>query len=78
MVSMEDNVVMSSEDSSSTDDQGELELGLGLSICGAAGFKGSRPRGCQQYARILTAKDLPSKSLLLCLLQRLHLLFYLQ
>ncbi|KAJ6389911.1 hypothetical protein OIU77_024189 [Salix suchowensis] len=59
-VSTEDNVVMSSEDSSSPD-EGELELGLGLSLGGAAGFKGSGPRGCQQYARILTAKDLPSK-----------------
>ncbi|KAG5252302.1 auxin-responsive protein [Salix suchowensis] len=48
-VSMEDNVVMSSEDSSSPD---EVNLNWVL---------GSGPRGCQQYARILTAKDLPSK-----------------
>lgn len=59
-VSMEDNVLMSSEDSSSPD-EGELELGLGLSLGGASGFKDFGQRSSQQYARILTAKDLPSK-----------------
>ncbi|KAF5741818.1 auxin-responsive protein IAA11 isoform X1 [Tripterygium wilfordii] len=56
-VSREDNVFLSSEDSSSPDD-GEIELGLGLSL---GGFKAQQlipSRG--QYARILTAKDLPS------------------
>ncbi|KAJ6941559.1 auxin-responsive family protein [Populus alba x Populus x berolinensis] len=59
-VSMEDNVLMSSEDSSSPD-EGELELGLGLSLGGASGFKDFGQRSSQQYARILIAKDLPSK-----------------
>ena len=59
-VSMEDNVLMSSEDSSSPD-EGELELGLGLSLGGASGFKDFGQRSSQQYARILTAKNLPSK-----------------
>ncbi|CAK7349508.1 unnamed protein product [Dovyalis caffra] len=59
-VSREDNVVMSSEDSSSPD-EGELELGLGLSIGGGGGFKCSGQRTIQKYARFFTAKDLPSK-----------------
>lgn len=60
-VSREDNVVMSSEDSSSPD-EAELELGLGLSLGGGGGgFKGQQqPAVKVQYARILTAKDLPS------------------
>ncbi|KAK9993330.1 hypothetical protein SO802_023033 [Lithocarpus litseifolius] len=53
-LSMEDNnLVLSSEDSSSPDES-ELELGLGLSLGGTA----CKPQ--QLYARILTAKDFPS------------------
>ena len=53
-LSMEDNnLVLSSEDSSSPDES-ELELGLGLSLGGSA----CKPQ--QHYARILTAKDFPS------------------
>lgn len=53
-LSMEDNnLVLSSEDSSSPDES-ELELGLGLSLGGTA----CKPQ--QHYARILTAKDFPS------------------
>ncbi|KAF9689862.1 hypothetical protein SADUNF_Sadunf01G0136500 [Salix dunnii] len=70
MVSMEDNVA-----TSSSPDKGELEIGLGLSISGAIDFKGYGPRGCQQYTRILTSKDLPSKVFLFHLLQRLRSFF---
>ncbi|KAI9181030.1 hypothetical protein LWI28_010634 [Acer negundo] len=56
-VSREDNLVVSSEDSSSPDDS-ELELGLGLSL-GGGGFKQQATSG-GHYARILTAKDFPS------------------
>ncbi|XP_038718299.1 auxin-responsive protein IAA11-like isoform X2 [Tripterygium wilfordii] len=58
-VSREEDVLLSSEDSSSPDD-GELELGLSLGGGGGGGggFKLLPFRG--QYARILTAKDLPS------------------
>ncbi|KAK2648573.1 hypothetical protein Ddye_016062 [Dipteronia dyeriana] len=56
-VSREDNLVVSSEDSSSPDDS-ELELGLGLSL-GCGGFKQQATSG-GHYARILTAKDFPS------------------
>ncbi|XP_059432402.1 auxin-responsive protein IAA11 isoform X2 [Corylus avellana] len=55
-VSKEDNLVLSSEDSSSCPDESELELGLGLSLGGACRTQ-QGPRG--QYARILTAKDFP-------------------
>ena len=55
-LSMEDNnLVLSSEDSSSPDES-ELELGLGLSLGGTA--TACKPQ--QHYARILTAKDFPS------------------
>ncbi|CAB4291418.1 unnamed protein product [Prunus armeniaca] len=60
-LSKEDNLAMSSEDSSSPDES-ELELCLGLSLGGGGGGclgKAQQgPRG--QYARILTAKDFPS------------------
>ncbi|OMO98142.1 AUX/IAA protein [Corchorus capsularis] len=56
-VSREENMVVSSEDSSYPDESG-LELGLGLSL---GGFKVNQvSKGGGQYARILTAKDLPS------------------
>ncbi|KAJ4728335.1 Auxin-responsive protein [Melia azedarach] len=62
-VSRDDNLVLSSEDSSSPDES-ELELGLGLSLGGgvaASGFKVQQATsGGSQYARILTARDLPS------------------
>ncbi|XWS76186.1 hypothetical protein CRYUN_Cryun01aG0154400 [Craigia yunnanensis] len=60
-VSREDNMVVSSEDSSYPDES-ELELGLGLSIGGGkgGGFKMHRVSRGGQYARILTAKDFPS------------------
>ncbi|KAK6286517.1 hypothetical protein POUND7_012696 [Theobroma cacao] len=56
-VSREDNMVVSSEDSSYPDES-ELELGLGLSLGG--GFKIQQVSRGGQYARILTAKDFPS------------------
>ncbi|XP_021280913.1 auxin-responsive protein IAA11 isoform X2 [Herrania umbratica] len=56
-VSREDNMVVSSEDSSCPDES-ELELGLGLSLGG--GFKIHQVSRGGQYARILTAKDFPS------------------
>ncbi|KAK8532477.1 hypothetical protein V6N13_131802 [Hibiscus sabdariffa] len=59
-VSMEDNMVASSEDSSSPDES-ELELGLGLSL-GGAGSKMHQASKGGQYARILTAQDFPSPS----------------
>lgn len=57
--------VMSSEDSSSYPDDSELELGLGLSLGGSG--RAEPPSAAaggswDQYARILTAKDLPSAS----------------
>ncbi|KAJ9176498.1 hypothetical protein P3X46_011805 [Hevea brasiliensis] len=55
-VSGEGNTAMSSEDSSSPD-EAELELGLGLSL---GGFKAQQTAVKTKYARILTAKDLPS------------------
>ena len=56
-VSREDNMVVSSEDSSCPDES-ELELGLGLSLGG--GFKMHQVSRAGQYARILTAKDFAS------------------
>ncbi|KAK8694054.1 hypothetical protein V6N13_071616 [Hibiscus sabdariffa] len=58
-VSREENMVVSSEDSSCTD-QSELELGLGLSLGGGCGFKMHHASKDAQFARILTAKDFPS------------------
>lgn len=59
-VSKDDNLVLSSEDSSSPDET-ELELALGLSIGGApAGLLKTQRALRGQYARILTAKDFPS------------------
>ncbi|KAE8708124.1 Auxin-responsive protein IAA11 [Hibiscus syriacus] len=58
-VSREDNMAVSSEDSSSPDES-ELELGLGLSLGG--GSKMHQASKCGQYARILTAQDFPSSS----------------
>ncbi|MBA0704499.1 hypothetical protein Golax_016753 [Gossypium laxum] len=55
-VSREDNMVVSSEDSSCPDEF-ELELGLGLSL---GGFKMHQVSRGGHYARILTAKDFPS------------------
>ncbi|KAL5562010.1 hypothetical protein UlMin_031757 [Ulmus minor] len=56
-VSKDENLMLSSEDSSCPDES-ELELGLGLSL-GGGGVKTQQGlRG--QYARILTAKDFPS------------------
>lgn len=61
-VSKEDNLVLSSEDSSSCLNESELELGLGLSLGGSGGLGACKvqqgPRD-GQYARILTAKDFP-------------------
>ncbi|XP_028758302.1 auxin-responsive protein IAA11 [Neltuma alba] len=57
-VSKEDNLVMSSEDSSCPD-EADLELGLGLSLSRPPGMK-SQPPSTNQFARILTAKDFPS------------------
>lgn len=62
-VSKEDNLVMSSEVSSSYPDESEIELGLGLSLGfggGAAMAKSKTAAPWGQYARILTAKDFPS------------------
>ncbi|XWS31364.1 hypothetical protein CRYUN_Cryun23aG0070000 [Craigia yunnanensis] len=56
-VSRDDNMVVSSEDSSCPDES-ELELGLSLSLGG--GFKMHQVSRGGQYARILTAKDFPS------------------
>ncbi|KAI3460994.1 hypothetical protein Pfo_017657 [Paulownia fortunei] len=62
----ENNMVMSSEDSSSYPDESELELGLGLSLGGGGNAKAKPPAAgaaagsWDQYARILTAKDFPS------------------
>ncbi|XP_065873622.1 auxin-responsive protein IAA11 [Euphorbia lathyris] len=56
-LSREDNAAMSSEDSSSPDDS-ELELGLGLTL--GCGFKAQQQSIKGQFARFLTAKDLPS------------------
>ncbi|XP_039013829.1 auxin-responsive protein IAA11-like [Hibiscus syriacus] len=58
-VSREENMVLSSEDSSCTD-QSELELGLGLSVGGGAGFKMHHASKDAQFARILIPKDFPS------------------
>ena len=57
-VSREDNMVVSSEDSSYPDES-ELELGLSLSL-GGGGFKMHQISRAGQYGRILTAKDFPS------------------
>lgn len=65
-VSKEDNLVMSSEVSSSYPDESEIELGLGLSLGFGGGSVGgaaaamankSKTAPWGQYARILTAKD---------------------
>ncbi|XP_062079629.1 auxin-responsive protein IAA11 isoform X2 [Humulus lupulus] len=58
-VSKEDNLVFSSEDSSSPDES-ELELGLGLSLGSGCGGVKAQQTLRVQYARILTAKDFPS------------------
>ncbi|GMI73534.1 indole-3-acetic acid inducible 11 [Hibiscus trionum] len=59
-VSRDDNMVVSSEDSSCTDES-ELELGLGLSLgCRSGGFRMHQVSKGGQFARILTAKDFPS------------------
>ncbi|KAF3436085.1 hypothetical protein FNV43_RR23177 [Rhamnella rubrinervis] len=59
-VSKDDNLVLSSEDSSSPDES-ELELALGLSVGGASsGLLKTHQALRGQYARILTAKDFPS------------------
>ncbi|KAA8543422.1 hypothetical protein F0562_021083 [Nyssa sinensis] len=62
-VSKEDNLVLSSEVSSSYPDESELELGLGLGFGGGSALKAKTPptpTPWGQYARILTAKDFPS------------------
>ncbi|XP_016731822.2 auxin-responsive protein IAA11 isoform X2 [Gossypium hirsutum] len=71
-VSRDENMVVSSEDSSCPDESG-LELGLGLSLGGGGGGGGGGRQGGGfkmhhvskggPYARILTAKDFPSSSL---------------
>lgn len=69
-VSRDENMVVSSEDSSCPDESG-LELGLGLSLGGGGGGGGRQGGGFKMhhvskggpYARILTAKDFPSSSL---------------
>ncbi|GKV01732.1 hypothetical protein SLEP1_g14268 [Rubroshorea leprosula] len=58
-VSREDNLVLSSEDSSCPDES-ELELGLGLSLGG--GFKVQQASNAAQQARILTSMDIRSYS----------------
>ncbi|KAK8650759.1 hypothetical protein V6N13_140385 [Hibiscus sabdariffa] len=60
-VSREDNMVASSEDSSSPDES-ELELGLGLSLGAGVGSKMHQVSKTGPYARILTAQDFPSSS----------------
>lgn len=64
-VSRDDNLVLSSEDSSSPDES-DLELALGLSLGGGGGNSGFRLQqqatSAAQYARIFTAKDFPSSS----------------
>ncbi|XP_048336652.1 auxin-responsive protein IAA11 isoform X1 [Ziziphus jujuba] len=58
-VSRDDNLVLSSEDSSSPDES-ELELALGLSIgCASGGLTKFQQTLRCQYARFLTAKDFP-------------------
>ncbi|KAG2719352.1 hypothetical protein I3760_03G262600 [Carya illinoinensis] len=57
-VSKDDNLVLSSEDSSSCLEESELELGLGLSLGGGSCKAQQGSRG-GQYARFLTAKDFP-------------------
>ncbi|KAE8679651.1 Auxin-responsive protein IAA11 [Hibiscus syriacus] len=59
-VSREDNMMVSSEDSSCPDEY-ELELGLGLSL-GGGGSKLHQVSKTGQYARILTAQDFPPSS----------------
>lgn len=62
-VSKEDNLGLSSEESSSYPDESELELGLGLSLGGGLKAKQavtSEGGSWGQYGRILTAKDFPS------------------
>lgn len=70
-VSKEDNVGLSSEESSSypNEESSELELGLGLSLCGGGGGLKAKQAVASdggggggtwgQYGRILTAKDFP-------------------
>lgn len=63
-VSRDDNLVLSSEDSSSPDES-DLELALGLSLGGGgnSGFRlQQQATSAAQYARIFTAKDFPSSS----------------
>lgn len=57
-VSKDDNLVLSSEDSSSCLEESELELGLGLSLGGGSCKAQQGPWG-DQYARFLTAKEFP-------------------
>ncbi|KAI3449826.1 hypothetical protein Pfo_006491 [Paulownia fortunei] len=64
----ENDMVMSSEESSSYPDECELELGLALSLGGGGGGGKAKTKppaaagggSWDQYARILTAKDFPS------------------
>ncbi|PSR86406.1 Auxin-responsive protein [Actinidia chinensis var. chinensis] len=65
MLSKEDNRGLTSEESSSYADESGLELGLGLSLRGGGGRGGGRCKSAVwgPYARILTAKDLPSMGL---------------
>lgn len=58
-VSKDDNLALSSEDSSSPDDS-ELELGLGLSLSHTAPHAKSHHHA--PYARIFTAKDFPTSA----------------
>ncbi|KAJ1397869.1 PB1 domain [Sesbania bispinosa] len=58
-VSKDDNLALSSEDSSSPDDS-DLELGLGLSLSHTAPHAKSHHHA--PYARIFTAKDFPSSA----------------
>ncbi|CAL5432549.1 unnamed protein product [Camellia sinensis] len=69
-VSMDNNLILTSEESSSYPhpDESELQLGLGLSLCGGGGALKSKSSSLTpnptprwgQYARILTAQDFPS------------------
>ncbi|XP_057480335.1 auxin-responsive protein IAA13-like isoform X2 [Actinidia eriantha] len=63
MVPKEDNLVVTSEESSSYPEESGLELGLGLSLGGGGGGGRCRSTVWGPYARILTAKDLPSMGL---------------
>lgn len=61
-VSQDDNLVLSSEDSSCPEES-ELELGLGLSLSGPSSkSQRNHVHAHAPYARIYTAKDFPSSS----------------